>query len=147
MLPLPKRRNLANPYRLSQERREPSAAATGRRTPKTFPGLELELNKLCSTLARRPADSWAPANDGKSLTARALRGFNSAGLGGASAAGPKPARSTDLASATATITENSSGALTPELSGRVQRPRSWHFIRHGPLEREVSFSRHDCFPG
>jgi len=42
-----------------------------------------------------------------------------------------------LASATAIIAENCSGALTPELSGRAPRPRSWHFIRHGPLQREV----------
>ncbi len=52
----------------------------GRRTSKTFPGLALDLNKLCSTLARRPAADWAPANDGTSSTARTARRFNSAWL-------------------------------------------------------------------
>jgi hypothetical protein len=90
---------------MNQARREQSAATTGRRTSKTWPGLALDLNEPCSTSARRPTDDWAPANDEMTLTARTARGFNSAWLRGKGAAGPKPDRSTDFASVAATITK------------------------------------------
>jgi hypothetical protein len=98
-------------------RRAHCAPATGRRIPKTWPGLAFYLNRLCSTLARRSADDRAPAYDGTSLTAGTARRFNMAWLGEPGAAGPKPDPSTDMASVAATIIENCSGVLTPALSG------------------------------
>jgi hypothetical protein len=56
--------------------------------PKTSAGSALDLNKLCSTLADRPADGWAPANDGTSLTATPEERFNSASLREEGAAAP-----------------------------------------------------------
>ena len=37
-------------------------------------------------------------------------------------------------------------SLEPALSGRAQRPRRWHFIVHGPLQRVVRRQTHNTLP-